>query len=112
MEGKITKELWELVRKTRSLCRAIDHPIRMKMLVFLNVKGSACVTEIQHEVGLVQSETSQHLRVLREAGLVIAARDQLNGKLIQYSVDTKNVSHIVDSLSNLIYCTPSLKTTA
>lgn len=47
------------------------------------LKGARCVGELNAVIGIEQSLLSHHLRVLREAGLVVAER---NGKTVLYSL--------------------------
>jgi len=49
------------------------------------LKGRAlCVNALAHRLGVTQSAVSQHLRVLREAGLVI---DEKRGYYVHYRLD-------------------------
>ncbi|MEM6396099.1 MAG: metalloregulator ArsR/SmtB family transcription factor [Bacteroidota bacterium] len=65
------------------LLRAIAHPLRMRILSFIDKNGSINVNKIYTSLGLEQSITSQHLRILRNAGLVFTERD---GKFVKYSI--------------------------
>ncbi len=52
------------------LAKAVGHPIRIKILRLL-AQRQACVTgDVVAELPLAQSTVSEHLRVLREAGLI------------------------------------------
>jgi DNA-binding transcriptional ArsR family regulator len=66
------------------IMRALAHPLRMKMLAFIDSKESACVQDIYDALQLEQSIASQHLRILRMAGLVHSKRSQ---KFIFYSLN-------------------------
>ena len=46
--------------------------------------GALCVNALAHRVGVTQSAVSQHLRVLRQAGLVNGER---RGHFVHYSLD-------------------------
>jgi ArsR family transcriptional regulator len=46
--------------------------------------GPLCVNALAHELGVSQSATSQHLRVLRQAGLV---RGERRGPFVHYSLN-------------------------
>jgi DNA-binding transcriptional ArsR family regulator len=46
--------------------------------------GPLCVNALAHELGVTQSAVSQHLRVLRQAGLV---NGQRRGYYVHYSLD-------------------------
>lgn len=63
--------------------RALAHPLRMKILEFIDRNKEINVNKIYSTLDLEQSITSQHLRILRSAGLVETER---NGKFIYYSL--------------------------
>jgi DNA-binding transcriptional ArsR family regulator len=69
--------------------RAANHKLRQQILVTLNGKGGMTVTNLYEELNLEQSVASQHLAILREAGLVCARRD---GKNVLYSVNTDKIT--------------------
>ena len=56
------------------LLKAIAHPTRLQIVVEL-LKGTKCVTDIQDILPASQSNISQHLTVLRNAGIVSFAQD-------------------------------------
>lgn len=59
---------------TTKVLKAMANASRLDVLNQL-AKGDKTVTEINHQVSLSQSALSQHLRVLRKAGLVATRRD-------------------------------------
>jgi len=56
------------------LLKAIAHPARLRVLCQL-VEGEASVGELQASAGLSMSALSQHLAVMRGAGLVATRRE-------------------------------------
>src|SRR5688572_10667370 len=64
------------------LAKALRHPTRVR-LVRLLAKESRSFGDIVRELSMTQSLVSEHLRVLREAGLVEANRD---GPRMHYSL--------------------------
>jgi DNA-binding transcriptional ArsR family regulator len=73
------------------LLRAITHQLRLKILDYIDKNPHTNVNSIYNSLGLEQSITSQHLRILRVAKLVIAKR---NGKQILYSLNYDKLSQI------------------
>lgn len=69
------------------LLQALVHPKRLEILNLIAQK-SLTVTEIYSMLDLPQANISQHLQVLREAGVVIAKRE---GKEIYYKIKNKKV---------------------
>jgi len=61
---------------------AASSPIRIQILLALGT-GEACVCHLENMLELRQAYISQHLMVLREAGLVI---DRREGRFIFYSL--------------------------
>lgn len=54
------------------VARALAHPARVRMLELLCERQSCLGRELVRELGLAPSTVSEHLRILREAGLVTA----------------------------------------
>jgi ArsR family transcriptional regulator len=57
------------------------------------------VNKIYNTLKLEQSITSQHLRILRDAGLVNTTRD---GKYIHYTVNYAKIAHVVSSVDDFL----------
>lgn len=53
-----------------SLAKAVGHPARVRILRLLAERSGCVCGDIVDEVGLAQSTVSQHLAVLKEAGLI------------------------------------------
>ncbi len=68
--------------------RALAHPLRIKFLRFLDERKECNVGTIHKKLRLEQSVTSQHLKILRDAGLVRFRRD---GKRVLYRVNYPKV---------------------
>ena len=79
------------------LLRALGTPHRLAIVLEL-ADGPRCVHELIATLGISQSLTSQHLRVLRSAGLVVGVR---RGKETAYSLADEHVAHIArDALAH------------
>jgi DNA-binding transcriptional ArsR family regulator len=66
------------------ILRALAHPLRMKILEFIDKNKTINVNKIYNTLKLEQSITSQHLKILRASGLVHTHRE---GKFIHYTID-------------------------
>ena len=67
-----------------AMAKALAHPARIKILRVLDAR-QACVTgDVVTEVGLAQSTVSEHLRILREAGLI---QGENEGPRTRYCID-------------------------
>lgn len=86
----------EKLELSSEILRAIAHPLRLKILEFIDQNDMINVNKIYNTLKLEQSITSQHLRILRNAGLVNTERD---GKYIHYSIDYGKVKHAVTAVN-------------
>lgn len=66
-----------------ALCKALGHPARVKILRLLLRKNVCICGDIVEELPLAQSTVSQHLKVLKEAGLI---RGEVDGPRVCYCV--------------------------
>jgi DNA-binding transcriptional ArsR family regulator len=67
------------------VCQALSVEARVKILQLLK-KQRLCVNALTCRLGMTQSAVSQHLRVLKSAGLVKAEK---RGYWMHYSINTK-----------------------
>jgi ArsR family transcriptional regulator len=58
-----------------AFAKAIAHPVRVRILRLLALKEARMCSHIVDELPLAQSTVSEHLRILRSAGLVQANED-------------------------------------
>ena len=67
-----------------SAAKAFDHPARVAILQYL-LKSQACVNgELVQELGLAQATISQHLRELKEIGVI---QGSIEGTRISYCIN-------------------------
>jgi DNA-binding transcriptional ArsR family regulator len=75
------------------LAKAISHPARIKILNILNQKQSCITGELVEMLPLSQATVSQHLKELKDAGLITGEIDGprmcycLNAKVLQKTRD-------------------------
>jgi ArsR family transcriptional regulator len=70
-----------------TLAKAIAHPARVRILRLLSQREARVCSQIVGELPLAQSTVSEHLRILREAGLIRAREDGPRmGYCINYEV--------------------------
>ena len=80
-----------LLRKAVLVLRALNHKLRQSILQLLEEGKRLTVTEIYVKLRLEQSVASQHLAILRRAGVVITERD---GKYIYYTLSIERINEI------------------
>ena len=66
------------------LMRALAHPLRLRILEFIDQNETINVNKIYNTLRIEQSITSQHLKILKLAGVVNAERD---GKFMHYTIN-------------------------
>ena len=80
-----------------NIFKALMHPTRLSILEILR-DGEQCVCHMEAVLGQRQAYISQHLMVLREAGLV---EDRRDGSRIYYRVIKPKVFELVDEASKM-----------
>lgn len=78
--------------------RALGHPARLEIVRALACKGRCFCGEIVEMLPLVQSTVSQHLKVLKEAGLVVGTID---GPRSCYCLNTQKLKHASTLIAEL-----------
>jgi DNA-binding transcriptional ArsR family regulator len=73
--------------------RVLADPTRLRLITALRHAGELCVCDLAATIGLSETATSQHLRVLRAAHAVQNRRD---GRVVYYSLDDAHVELLVD----------------
>lgn len=71
----LTLEGAEADEELAKLAKAIGHPARVRILRMLSRKEARVCSQIVDELPLAQSTVSEHLRILKEAGLVRSSQD-------------------------------------
>ena len=81
----------ESPERLAQLAWAVAHPARVR-IVRLLISRQACVCgEIVDELPLAQSTVSQHLKILKEAGLV---QGEVDGPKVCYCVDPDGLARL------------------
>lgn len=89
----------EKLQLSSELMRALAHPLRLKILDFIDGHGTINVNKIYKTLNLEQSITSQHLRILRSANVLEAKRV---GKFIHYNIHYPTVRRAARAVSNFM----------
>ena len=80
-------------------CKALSVDTRVRIVQLLKRKP-LCVNALAGRLKVSQSAASQHLRILREAGLVVADK---RGYWVHYSLNEKSLRKWGDRLSDLLH---------
>jgi ArsR family transcriptional regulator len=82
------------------LFKALANLKRLQILDLLCKQGELCVCEITPALESEQSNVSQHLAVLKEAGILGSRRD---GTKIMYWIDDPKVCQVIDAADDYIH---------
>lgn len=77
--------------------KALGHPIRYKIVKFL-YDGPKCVCKLNENIEFSQANLSQHLKILKEAGIVSSEKVGMN---IHYRISNEKIKDIIDSVDKL-----------
>lgn len=88
--GEILLDYGQL-REAVLVLRAVNHKLRQSIIELLETNEKMTVTDIYVKLRLEQSVASQHLAILRKAGVAATTRD---GKYIYYSLDKERLKEI------------------
>ena len=78
--------------------KALGHPIRMKIVRNLR-SGPLCVCVLNENVDFSQSNLSQHLKILKDAGIL---RSEKEGLKIMYMIKDEEVKNLLDTAEKII----------
>jgi DNA-binding transcriptional ArsR family regulator len=104
------------IEKSAEIFKALSDPTRLRLVKLLHdcaqgertsddcvpddcSGGPLCVNALTHKLGVTQSAVSQHLRVLRQAGLV---RGERRGSFVHYSLDQEGLDKYKTALLNTL----------
>lgn len=87
------------VKKSLIILRALNHKLRQQILKFINEKQKVTVTEIFETLRMEQSVVSQHLAIMRTAGILTTSR---TGKYIHYSIKYSRLAEINAFVETLV----------
>ena len=82
------------------LTKAMAHPARIAILEFMIDKQQCICGDIVNEIPLTQSTVSQHLKVLKDVGLI---KGDTEGNTVCYCIREKTWSEAQVLLNSLFY---------
>ena len=89
----------EKLETSCELMRALAHPLRLRILEFIDQNGTINVNKIYNSLKIEQSITSQHLKIMRLAGVIDAFRE---GKFVHYSINYDIVKRAEIAVNNFL----------
>ncbi len=91
MGASKTESFTDKQNATAALLKALGHPARIAIMEYL-LKSNECICgDIVNELPLAQPTVSQHLKELKNAGLI---KGTIDGNAICYCIDDKAIQKI------------------
>jgi DNA-binding transcriptional ArsR family regulator len=84
-------------KRMRALMDALCDPTRIKIVRALR-DTTLAASDLAHVIGRNRSATSQHLRVLREIGAIVANR---KGNVVRYTLSTDVSGSIIEEAASV-----------
>jgi len=81
-----------------TIAKALGHPARIAIIEHLLKVNSCICNDIVDELPLAQSTVSQHLKELKNAGLI---KGSIEGNSICYCIDEKTIDVLKEYFSNI-----------
>lgn len=94
-----TEKFTEQQNRMAQMAKAIAHPARIVIIQYLLRQSTCTCSTLVLEIGLAQPTISQHLKALKNAGLI---KGSVDGTRICYCINFKNWDIMKDLLSPLL----------
>ena len=97
--GNLSDIDYHNIKKTAMVLRSLNHSLRQQVIKTIHENKRITVSQLYIKLRLEQSVTSQHLGILRKAGIVCTERD---GKFIFYSINSSRIDAINQYVKDLV----------
>lgn len=98
--GLIRRELHtKATNRLADQLRAIAHPARLALVRHIAARSDCICTDLSKEVGLAQATVSQHLKVLKEAGII---RGSIEGNAVCYCISPAGIRTLKEDLLEIL----------
>lgn len=91
-----------------ALAKALGHPARIGIVSMLHERQSCIGCDIVDEIGLAQSTVSEHLRILKAAGIITG---EIERPRVCYSLNPKSLLPLAGLLNAILEKTGGGETT-
>ncbi|WP_373845157.1 ArsR/SmtB family transcription factor [Clostridium sp.] len=78
--------------------KALGHPIRYKIVKFL-FDGPKCVCKLNEDVEFSQANLSQHLKILKDAGILASEKIGMN---IHYRISNDEIKKVIECVDRCV----------
>lgn len=89
------------LKRVARVMKTISHPARLAIVELLLENGPIAVKAIYEEIGISQSNASQHLKALEDVGVLESNRA---GKQILYHVSNPTIPKLLECVQECVEC--------
>lgn len=86
------------VEEIAMLCKALAHPARVQLLVYLASYGACYFGSLADVLPLAPSTISQHVTILKQAGLILGSSDE---QRVCYCVNPERMQQLKQLIGRL-----------
>ena len=90
------------------LAKALGHPARVRIMRLLLDRDACYCGELVDELSLAQATVSQHLKILKQAGLIIG---EIEGPRISYCASRERLAELHALVGRILECAVEVDTT-
>lgn len=80
------------------MCKALGHPARVQLLKYLSAYGACYFGNLAEVLPLAASTISQHVTILKEAGLILGSSDE---QRMCYCVNPDRLAQLKELMAGL-----------
>lgn len=89
------------LKRVAKVMKTISHPARLAIVELLLESGPMAVKSIYEEIGISQSNASQHLKALEDVAVLESNRD---GKQMHYHVSNPTIPRLLECVQECVEC--------
>ncbi len=89
----------EALQEKANLFKALAHPARLQILLFLSETKNCISGDISDELPLSRTTVNQHLKELKDAGLI---KGHIEGVKMKYCLDNEKVKEMKELLTGFL----------
>lgn len=94
----VKSEFTDSQKEIASFAKAMGHPMRVAIMQYLASLNSCYFGDIHKEFGLSKANVSEHLRILKECGLI---QGEIISPKVKYCVNVENWKRASDVFKSL-----------
>jgi len=89
------------INAATNLLKGVAHPIRLAIMEVLKEDTKMCVTDIHQKLGIEQAVASQHLKILKDRGILESYKE---GKQSFYFIKNDNFKNLLAYIEQCNEC--------